>query len=110
MKTIKAKNQVERPVTEAVLDEAIERGHIRNKSNLQATAVRYQDSCLTVSFKDGSSVLLPVKHYAEFDDFEAEDFASLKVGLSGSALCHEERDLHISIAVMISSRSADALP
>jgi hypothetical protein len=44
-----------------------------------------------------------VKHYPEFDGFEAEDYADLKVGLCGTALFHEEKDLHVSIAGMISA-------
>ena len=110
MKTIKAKMQVDRPVTEAVLDEAIERGKIRHKSALQATAVTFQEECLTVRFEDGSGVLLPVKHYPEFDGFEAEDYADLKVGLCGTALFHEEKDLHVSIAGMISASKPDRKP
>lgn len=103
MKTISAKLQLDRPVTEAVLDEAIERGRLRHKSGLQATAVTYQDGCLTIRFEDGTGVLLPVKLFPEFDGFEAGDYADLKVGLSGTALCHEEKDLHVSIAGMISA-------
>lgn len=103
MKTIKAKILVDQPVTEALLDEAIERGQLRQKNCLQATAVTHQASCLTVSFADGSGVLLPVKYYPEFADFSAEDFADLTVGFSGTALCHEGRDLQVSIAGMISA-------
>ena len=103
MKTIKAKLQVDRPVTEEVLDEAIERGQLRHKSGLQVTAVTFQDACLTIRFEDGTGVLLPVKLFPEFDGFEAKDFAGLTVGLSGTALCNEEKDLHVSIAGMISA-------
>lgn len=103
MKTIKAKPQEDRPVTEAVLDEAIERGKIRHKRGLQATAVSFQQQCLTVSFEDGTGVLLPVKHFPEFNGFDPEDYAGLKPGLSGTALCHEARDLHVSITGMISA-------
>ncbi|MBK5552283.1 DUF2442 domain-containing protein [Pseudomonas sp. TH03] len=103
MKTIQPKMLVDRPVTEAVLDEATVRGRLRHKSGLQATAVTFQDACLTVSFEDGTGVLLPVKLFPEFDGFEPEDFASLTVGFSGTALCHEEKDLHVSIAGMISA-------
>lgn len=103
MKTIQAKMQVDRPATEALLDEAIERGQLRHKSGVQATAVTFQDACLTVSFEDGTGVLLPVKLFPELDGFAAEDFASLAVGFSGTALCHEVKDLHISIAGMISA-------
>lgn len=103
MKTIKARAPVDRPVTEAVLDEAIERGKIRHKNSLQATAVLFQEQRLTVCFADGTGVLLPVNLFPEFNGFEVEDYADLKVGLSGTALCHEARDLHVSIAGMISA-------
>lgn len=103
MKTIKAKLQVDRPVTEDVLDEAIERGQLRHKSGIQATGVTFQDTRLTVSFEDGTGVVLPVKLFPEFDAFEAEDFVGLTVGFSGTALCHEEKDLHVSIAGLISA-------
>ena len=103
MKAVKAKNQVDRPVTESVLDEAIERGRLRRNSGLQAAGVTFVSPCLAVSFEDGSGVLLPVKNYPEFDDFGSEDFAGLKVGFAGTALCHEGKDLQVSIAGMISA-------
>ncbi|MFL1528110.1 DUF2442 domain-containing protein [Pseudomonas sp. O230] len=103
MKTIEASILADRPVTEDVLDEAIRRGQVRHKSGLQATAVSFVEPCLAVSFIDGSGVLLPVQHYPEFDDFEVEDFAGLTVGFSGTALCHEGKDLQVSIAGMISA-------
>lgn len=103
MKTIEAGILADRPVSEAVLDEAIRRGQVRHKNGLQATAVTFLEPCLAVSFIDGSGVLLPVEHYPEFDGFEVEDFADLKVGFSGTALCHEGKDLHVSIAGMISA-------
>ncbi|MHC8317672.1 DUF2442 domain-containing protein [Pseudomonas sp. LB3P31] len=103
MRTIKAKILVDQPVTEAMLDDAIERGQLRLKNCLQATAVTFDAPCLTVSFEDGSGVLLPVKHYPEFDDFSVDDFVGLTVGFSGTALCHEGKDLQVSIAGMISA-------
>ncbi len=103
MKTISAKLQVDKPVTETVLDEAIKRGQFRHKSGVQATAVTFQEACLTIRFEDGTGVLLPVKLFPEFDDFEPEDFAGLSVGFSGTALRHEGKDLHLSIAGMISA-------
>lgn len=103
MKTIKAKVQADNPVTESSLDNAIERGELRRRNSLQATAVTYLPPCLAVSFEDGSGVLLPVANYPEFDDFEGEEFASLTVGYAGTALCHEGKDLHVSIAGMISA-------
>ncbi|TWC53511.1 uncharacterized protein DUF2442 [Pseudomonas sp. SJZ080] len=103
MKTIEAGILADRPVSEAVLDDAIRQGQVRHKNGLQATGVTFLEPCLAVSFIDGSGVLLPVQHYPEFDGFEVEDFADLKVGFSGTALCHEGKDLHVSIAGMISA-------
>ncbi|WP_433737233.1 DUF2442 domain-containing protein [Pseudomonas putida] len=103
MKTVKVKVQSDRPVTESRLDEAIRRGQLRRNSSLQATAVNFIDPCLAISFEDGSGILLPVANYPEFDDFEAEDFAGLTVGFAGTALCHEGKDLDVSLAGMISA-------
>jgi hypothetical protein len=103
MKTIKAKVQADNPVTESSLGRAIERGELRRKNSLQAKAVTYLAPCLAVSFEDGSGVLLPVANYPEFDDFEVGDFASLTVSHAGTALCHDGKDLHVSIAGMISA-------
>ncbi|MHC8341142.1 DUF2442 domain-containing protein [Pseudomonas sp. HLT2-19-2] len=103
MKSIKAKVQVDWPVTEEALDEAIEQGEQRRNSGLNATAVSFLEPCLAVSFEDGSGVLLPVKNYPEFDGFETKDFTNLIVGYAGTALCHDDKDLHISIAGMISA-------
>lgn len=101
MKTVKAKVFEDTPVTESGLDTAIERGKLHRSSGLHATAVTYLAPCLAINFEDGSGVLLPVANYPEFDDFEAEDFACLTVGFAGTALCHEGKDLDVSLAGMI---------
>lgn len=103
MKTIKARVPFDGPVTEAVLDEAIERGQARRSCGVNATTVKFQEQRLSIGFEDGSAILLPVKNYPEFDDFKVEDFAGLKVGFAGTALCHEARDLQVSIAGLISA-------
>lgn len=103
MKTLKVtvKVQPDKPVTESRLDEAIRRGQLRRNNSLQATEVNFIAPCLAVSFVDGSGILLPVANYPEFDDFAAEDFAGLTVGFGGTALCHEGKDLDVSLAGMI---------
>ncbi|WP_409316229.1 DUF2442 domain-containing protein [Pseudomonas sp. KCJK9016] len=103
MKTVKAGLHADRPVTEKRLDEAVDRGGLRRRSSLQAVAVTFQKPCIAIHFEDGSGVLLPVNLYTEFDDFEPDDFAQLKIGFAGTALCHEGKDLQISIAGMISA-------
>jgi len=103
MKTVKAGLHADRPVTEKRLDEAVDRGGVRRRSSLQAVSVAFQKPCLVIHFEDESGVLLPVNLYREFDDFEPEDFTGLNVGFAGTALCHEGRDLQVSIAGMIST-------
>lgn len=103
MKTVKAGLHADRPVTENRLDEAVDRGGVRRRSSLQAVSVSFQKPCLVVHFEDDSGVLLPVNLYPEFADFEVEDFARVKLGFAGTALCHDDKDLHISIAGMISA-------
>ena len=100
MRTIQAKTQPDRPLTEAALDDAIERG-VTHRSGVNAIAVSIDGVSLSIGFADGSAVLLPVKNYPEFDGFDATDFEQLKVGFAGAALCHEGRDLQISIVGMI---------
>ncbi|MBC3269579.1 DUF2442 domain-containing protein [Pseudomonas sp. SWRI81] len=103
MKVIKARPSEHRPLTEEMLDDAIKLGEARQASSLQAVSVTFEESSLVVRFEDGSGVLLPVKLYPEFDGFDAADYASLTIGFAGTALCHEGKDLDISIAGMISA-------
>ena len=103
MKVIKAKTSVHRPLTEEMLDAAITLGEVRQGKSLQAVSVSFEESSLVIRFEDGSGVLLPVKLSPEFAGFEAADYASLTIGLGGTALCHEGKDLDISIAGMISA-------
>lgn len=103
MKTVKAGLHADRPVTENRLDEAVDRGGVRRRSSLQAVAVSFQQPCLVIHFEDDSGVLLPVNLYPEFADFEPEDFAGVKLGFAGTALCHDDKDLQISIAGMIAA-------
>jgi hypothetical protein len=103
MKTIQANILADRSVTEEVLEQAIQRGELSRRSGLNATAVTWSGHCLVIGFEDGSGVLLPAKNYPEFDGFDDGDFADLKVGFSGTALCHEGRDLQVSIAGLISA-------
>lgn len=100
MKTIQAKDPVDRPLTAAALDEAIERGRV-NRSGVNASRVSVEGQLLAIGFEDGSAVVLPLKHYPEFGDFAEADFQDLQVGFAGTALCHEGKDLHLSIAGMI---------
>ncbi|MFW9080688.1 DUF2442 domain-containing protein [Pseudomonas sp. P2757] len=103
MKTVKAGLQADRPVTQNRLDEAVDRGGVRRRSSLQAVSVSFHPPCLVIHFEDDSGVLLPVNLYPELADFQPEDFAGVKLGFAGTALCHDDKDLQVSIAGMISA-------
>ncbi|MBL8404706.1 MAG: DUF2442 domain-containing protein [Dechloromonas sp.] len=105
MKTIKAKVRFDEPVTEEVLTQAIERGRLRRSAGLHATGVHYLQAhrSLMVSFADDSAVVLPVSNYPELATLKLAELKHLSVGFGGSALCLAERDLHVSIAGLVSA-------
>ena len=103
MKTLKVNQGIDEPVTTRVLAQAIERGRKKRSEGLHATAVQYLPSrkCLLIDFADQSAVALPVKNYRELVKLSANELDHLTVGFGGSALCLEERDLHVSIAGLV---------
>ncbi|MBK5527455.1 DUF2442 domain-containing protein [Pseudomonas sp. TH06] len=103
MKAIKAKPSARRPLTEEMIDTAIQRGEARQANSLRAVSVTFEKPSLVIRFEDGSGVLLPVDSYAEFDGFDAEDYENLIIDFAGTALRHEGKDLDVSIAGMISA-------
>ncbi|MGE7958960.1 DUF2442 domain-containing protein [Pseudomonas sp. NPDC089530] len=103
MKIIKAKAPTVEALTEAALEQAIVRGESRCRSGLQAATLSYQEPCLAIGFADGTAILLPVQHYPEFEDFSPEELHQLELGFAGTAICHEGRDLQVSIAGLISA-------
>lgn len=103
MKTIKANVLHDEPLTDALLDQAIERGRSRRRGGLHATTVAYQAPCLSIGFEDGSAILLPVSNYPEFDGFTAADLVELEIGFAGTAVCHARLDLQVSIAGLVSA-------
>jgi hypothetical protein len=105
MKTIMAKDRFDEPVTQAVLAQGISRGRQRRSSNVHATGVRYVPTLhsLLVSFADQSAVALPVKNYPELAALSVKQLKLMAVGFGGSALCLVERDLHVSIAGLVSA-------
>uniref|UniRef100_UPI0039F04FF3 DUF2442 domain-containing protein n=1 Tax=Bordetella sputigena TaxID=1416810 RepID=UPI0039F04FF3 len=58
---------------------------------------------LLISFMDRTALVLPVTNYAEFAELKIAELKRIEVGLAGSALCLNERDLHISIAGLVSA-------
>ena len=105
MSTVAAKKQVDEPVSVAVLRHAIERGEQRRRLALQARTVRYvhDSKSLLIGFADNSAVVLPVKNYPELARLKRAQLDSLALGFAGSALCLDEKDLHVSIAGLVSA-------
>ena len=105
MTTMKASTRFDEPVTQEVLDQAIERGRKRASAGVRATAVQYvpQLGSLLFSFLDRSAVALPVSNYPELAVLDESDLQALTLGFGGSALCLKARDLHVSIAGLVSA-------
>ena len=105
MKTVKAKIHDDESVTQDVLARAVELGRKRRSTTLHAKGVRYlpEFEALAVSFADKVAVLLPVKKYSELARLSPTELGRIQVGLGGSALCLSERDLHVSIAGLVSA-------
>ena len=70
MKTIKAQERFDEPVTAAGLARAVARGRQRQGQGLHATAVQYLPALksLLIGFADESALALPVKNYAELNE------------------------------------------
>jgi Protein of unknown function (DUF2442) len=105
MTRVKVQNGFDEPVTQVVLSQAIERGRTRGGQGVHATTVKYLPilKSLLISFADHSAVALPVRNYPELAALSAADLGKLTLGLGGSALCLDARDLHVSIAGMVAA-------
>lgn len=103
MKTITARKINGKPVTGAVRDEAIAKGRARTFSSPHATALRYLKSrrAIQLDFSDGTAITLPIDKYGELAALTQDALSRLELGFGGSALCLNERDLHISIAGLV---------
>lgn len=105
MTTVKAQVRFDEPVTPDALTRANERGRKRTSQGVRATAIQYvpQLKSLLFSFMDHSAVALPVNNYPELAALEETELHALSLGFGGSALCLAERDLHVSIAGLVSA-------
>ena len=67
MKTIKAQELDDQPVTQRVLNQAIDQGRKRNAPNIQPTTLRFLSelNALAIGFSDQTALLLPVANYPE---------------------------------------------
>lgn len=105
MKTIKAQERDDQPVTQRVLNQAIDQGRKRNTPNIQATTLRFLSelNALAIGFSDQTALLLPVANYPELRELSLKELGQIELGFGGKAICLEHRDLHMSISGMISA-------
>lgn len=105
MTTMKAQSRFDEPVTPESLSQAIARGRQRGGEGIHATALQYvpQLQSLLFGFADHSAVALPVRNYPELAALDDAELQALTLGFGGSALCLQARDLHISIAGLVSA-------
>lgn len=82
-----AQDRFDEPVTASVLAKATARGRQRRHPGLHALSVAY----------------LPVKNYPELSALGVAELEGLAIGYGGTALCLEARDLHVSIAGLVSA-------
>lgn len=103
--TVKVQSRFDEPVTPEGLSQAIERGRQRGGEGIHATALQYvpQLHSLLFGFPDNSAIALPVRNYPELAVLNDAELHALTLGFGGSALCLEARDLHISIAGLVSA-------
>lgn len=104
MKPIKASEQHDQAVTDAVLAEALNKGRKRTQCALNATTVRYLEEfqALMVGLADQTAVLLPINNYPELADLTVDELSQVTLGFGGNALCLESQDLHLHLAGLIS--------
>ena len=105
MSILVAKKRVDEPVSAAVLRRSVERDEQRRRLALQARTVRYvpDSKSLLIGFADHSALVLPIKNYPELAKLKRAQLDNLELGFAGSALCLEEKDLHVSIAGLVSA-------
>lgn len=105
MTTVIANNRFDEIVTPEVLTQAIQRGRLRASAGVHASGVQYVAvlKALLISFVDHSAVALPIQNYPELVGLNEEELNGLELGFAGSALCLQTRDLHVSIAGLVSA-------
>lgn len=103
MKPVKAREHDDDIVDHVALEQATELG--RTRGVLRAVTLQFMSSlnAYAIGFADQTALLLPVGNYPELRNLSAQELAQMELGFGGSALCLESRDLHISVAGMISA-------
>jgi len=105
MKTVKAVEHFDEVVTEEVLEQARAQGRARAGGGLHATALTYlpDQQSLLIGFADNCAVALATVNYPELAGLSRDELDTLELGFAGSTLCLPARDLHVSIAGLVSA-------
>jgi hypothetical protein len=105
MTVVKARDASDEPVTESVRERAIVEGRKRHSAGLHAASVQYLPALqsVVIGFADRSAVALPVENYPELAELSRAELDRLVIGFGGNVLCLDERDLHVSIAGLVSA-------
>lgn len=98
--TIQAKNGFDEVVTPEVVQRAVALGRSRHRGSIHAQSLRYlpDTRALMIIFSDQTAIVLPVENYSELATLTGEELQQLSLCFAGSALCLNDRDLHVSIA------------
>nr|WP_011264501.1 DUF2442 domain-containing protein [Leptospirillum ferrooxidans]AAX36044.1 ORF151 [Leptospirillum ferrooxidans] len=98
--SIVAKNGFDEAVTPDVLQRAVALGRNRKSGSLHAEFLRYlpETRSLTIEFADHTAIVLPVENYPELAALTGDELLRLDLCFAGSAVCLNDRDLHVSIA------------
>ena len=102
---VKTQGRFDEPVTQEALAQAMERGRQRAGQGVHAAAVQYSPELASLLFRfaDHTAIALPVGNYPELAALSQTELQALRLGFGGSALCLETRDLHVSIAGLVSA-------
>ena len=105
MKAMKAVELFDEVITEQGLQQAKDQGRKRRNAGLLASTVEFlpAQQALLIGFADQCAIALPIRNYPELAHLSVEDLESLELGFGGSAVCLQARDLHVSIAGLISA-------
>lgn len=85
------------PVTERVLDEAIERGQRNGANRPRVVRAQIENQRLALTFATGAMVSIPLTLLPEFEELSQELRSQLEVGFIGQGLVVEDADLHVSV-------------
>ncbi len=90
-------------MTPAVLQRAVALGRKRKGGGIHAQSLRYlpEIRALMVGFADQSAVVLPVENDPELAALGDDDLNRMELGFAGSAVCFDDRDVHVSIAGLV---------